>query len=98
MENLLTFIPENLLILVAAIYVMGMFLKRLETVKDNYITIILMAFAITFAVLLNLINSQYKVLYEAVINAVLQGILCWGVAVGVNQTYKQINKVNKEDK
>lgn len=98
MENLLTFIPENLLILVAAIYVVGVFLKKLESVKDNYITIILMAFAITFAVLLNLINSQYKVLYEAVINAVLQGILCWGVAVGVNQTYKQINKVNKEEK
>lgn len=97
MENLLTFIPENLLILVAAIYVMGIFLKKLDSVKDNYITIILMVFAITFAVLLNLINSQYKVIYEAIINAVLQGILCWGVAIGINQTGKQLSKVNKED-
>jgi ABC-type Mn2+/Zn2+ transport system permease subunit len=96
MENLLTFIPENLLILVAAIYVMGIFLKRLDKVKDNYITIILMLFAITFAVLLNLINGQYKVIYEAAINAILQGILCWGVAVGINQTSKQISKLNKE--
>ena len=96
MENLLTFIPENLLILVAAIYVMGVFLKRLERVKDNYITVILMLFAIIFAVLLNLINGQYKVIYEAVINAILQGILCWGVAIGINQTAKQIGKVNKE--
>lgn len=92
MENLLTFIPENLLILIAAIYVFGIWLKKLETVKDNYITIILMLFAITFAVLLNLINAQYKVMYEAIVNAILQGILCWGVAVGVNQTYKQLNK------
>lgn len=92
MENLMTFIPENLLILIAAIYVFGIWLKKLETVKDNYITVILMLFAITFAVLLNLINSQYKVMYEAVVNAILQGILCWGVAVGVNQTYKQLNK------
>ena len=92
MENLMTFIPENLLILIAAIYVFGIWLKKLETVKDNYITVILMIFAITFAVLLNLINSQYKVMYEAVVNAILQGILCWGVAVGLNQTYKQLNK------
>lgn len=92
MENLMTFIPENLLILIAAIYVIGIWLKKLETVKDNYITVILMLFAITFAVLLNLINSQYKVMYEAIVNAILQGILCWGVAIGINQTYKQLNK------
>lgn len=92
MESLLTFIPEKLLILIAAIYVFGIWLKKLESVKDNYITVILMVFAITFAVLLNLINSQYKVMYEAIVNAILQGILCWGVAVGINQTYKQLNK------
>lgn len=92
MENLLTFIPENLLILIAAIYVFGIWLKKLETVKDNYITVILMLFAVTFAVLLNLINAQYKVMYEAIVNAILQGILCWGVAVGINQTCKQLNK------
>jgi phosphate/sulfate permease len=96
MEDLLTFIPENLLILIGAIYVLGIFLKKIESVKDNYITILLMLFAITFAILLNLINGQYKGLYESVINAILQGILCWGVAVGVNQTAKQISKVNKE--
>lgn len=96
MENLLTFIPENLLILIAATYVLGVFFKRLKCIKDNYITIILMGFAITFAVLLNIINSQYKVLYEAAINAVLQGILCWGVAIGINQTAKQISKIDKE--
>lgn len=96
MENLLTFIPENLLILIVVIYVLGIFLKKLESVKDNYITVILMLFAITFAVLLNMINNEYKTAYEAIVNAVLQGILCWGVAVGINQTKKQISKVNKE--
>lgn len=96
MENLLTFIPEYLLILVASTYVVGIFLKKIEMVKDNYITVILMLFAITFAVLLNILNGQYKVLLDAIINAVLQGILCWGVAVGINQTSKQISRVNKE--
>ena len=92
MENLLTFIPENLLILIGAIYVLGIFLKKLENVKDSYITVILMLFAITFAILLNIINSEYTVMYKSIINAILQGILCWGVSVGVNQTYKQLNK------
>lgn len=96
MENLLTFIPENLLILIGAIYVVGIFLKSLKSVQDNYITVILMLFAITFAVLLNIINGEYKVLFDAIVNAILQGILCWGVAVGINQTAKQISRVNKE--
>lgn len=95
MENLLTFIPENLLILIVVIYVLGTFLKGLKSVKDNYITVILMLFAITFAVLLNIINNEYKTAYEAIVNAILQGILCWGVAVGINQTSKQISKLNK---
>ena len=86
MENLLTFIPENLLILVAAIYVMGIFLKKLESVKDNYITVILMLFAVAFSM----------VLIGFTATAFLQGVLCWGVAIGINQTSKQISRVNKE--
>ena len=51
-----------------------------------------MLFAITIAVLLNIINTQYKVSLDTIVNGLLYGILCWGVAVGVNQTYKQLNK------
>jgi uncharacterized membrane protein YagU involved in acid resistance len=51
-----------------------------------------MIFSITFAALLVIINQQYKTLFEAIINGILQGILCWGVAIGINQTAKQINK------
>lgn len=92
MENLLTFIPENLVIVIFACYAFGAFLKQLQSFKDKYITLALMVFCITFAVLLNIINSEYKVLFDAIVNAVLQGILCWGVAVGVNQTSKQLKK------
>ena len=92
MENLMTFIPENLLILIAAIYLFGIWLKKLETVPDKFITSLLMLFSITIAVLLNIINTQYKVALDTIVNGVLYGILCWGVAVGVNQTYKQLNK------
>lgn len=92
MENLLTFIPEFLLIVIVVIYVLGVFLKKIESIPDKYITVLLMLFGITFAVLLNIINAQYKVALDVIVNGILQGILCWGVAVGVNQTYKQLNK------
>lgn len=92
MENLLTFIPEFLLIVIVVIYVLGVFLKKMESVPDKYITVLLMLFGITFAVLLNIINAQYKVALDVIVNGILQGILCWGVAVGINQTAKQLNK------
>lgn len=90
--DIMKFIPENLLILIVVIYVLGIFLKKIETVKDNYIVFILMIFGIIFAVLLNLINNQYDVISKSIVNGILQGILCWGVAVGINQTTKQISK------
>ena len=68
LTNLTQFIQENLLILVVAIYVLGVFLKKMESVKDNYITVILMIFSITFSVLLNLINTEYSVMYKAIVN------------------------------
>ncbi|MDU6876524.1 MAG: phage holin family protein, partial [Clostridium sp.] len=58
MENLMNFIPEFLFIVIVATYVVGIFLKRLESVKDKYITSILMLFAITAAILLNIINAE----------------------------------------
>ncbi|CAI3230264.1 MAG: phage holin family protein [Clostridium neonatale] len=51
---------------------------------------ILMVFCIVFSILLNSINSGLNV--NNLANAILQGILCWGVAVGVNQTAKQLVK------
>ena len=92
MENLMTFIPEFLIIVIVATYVVGVFLKKLETVPDKFITSLLILIAITIAVLLNIINTQYKVALDTIVNGILYGILCWGVAVGINQTYKQLNK------
>ena len=89
--NLISFIPTNLAILVASIYVIGIFLKK-SSIQDKYITVILMLFAITFAILLTIINSQYKVALDTIVDGILQGILCWGVSIGINQTAKQLKK------
>lgn len=82
MEDLIKFVPEQLFILIAACYVLGVFLKKIESVKDNYITIILMVFSIIFSMVLAGFSAT----------AFLQGILCWGASVGINQTYKQLNR------
>ena len=90
--DIMSFIPSSLLIVIVAIYVVGVFFKKIELIKDKYITILLMLFGITFAVLLSIINAKYKVSLEVIVNGLLQGILCWGVSVGVNQTIKQLGK------
>ena len=89
--NLIQFIPETLLIVVVATYVLGMFLKT-SKVKDKYIPSALLLFSVSIAVLLAIANTQNVVTMKAVIDAILQGILCWGVAVGVNQVAKQALK------
>lgn len=83
MENLLNFIPEQLLILVASTNILGVFLKKMEGFKDKYITIMLMVFSIAFSM----------VLIGFTPTAFLQGILCWGVSIGLNQTAKQLTKI-----
>lgn len=90
--DIMSFISSNLLIVIVAAYVLGVFLKKLDSIKDKYITSLLMLFSITIAVLLSITNAEYKTLFDAIINGLLQGILCWGVSVGVNQTIKQLGK------
>ncbi|WP_262807357.1 phage holin family protein [Clostridioides difficile] len=29
-------------------------------------------------------------------SAVLQGVICWGISIGINQTYKQLKEENKQ--
>lgn len=76
MDSLMNFISDGMVIVIVATYVMGVFLKKLESIKDKYITSILMLFGIIIAVLLSIINAQYKVDLNTIVNGILQGILC----------------------
>ncbi|NHL29932.1 hypothetical protein FDF02_18840, partial [Clostridium botulinum] len=49
LTNLMQFIPGELAIVIVATYVIGVFLKNIESVKDKYITVALMIFAIVFS-------------------------------------------------
>jgi len=91
--NLIDFIKENYIIIAVVLYVVGVLLKQ-SKVKDNYIPIILVLIGILLAVLVSFpmifaqatIAEQIKVMTDAVI----QGILCAGLAVLGNQLYKQL--------
>lgn len=76
------FIIENALILVPALYVIGLILKGTEKIADKYIPLVLLVFGVVGAIALLGFN----------INAVIQGILVTGAAVYTNQLIKQVNK------
>lgn len=91
-NDLTSFLPEHLAILISATYVLGIFLKQSNAFKDNHIPIALMIFCIGGSILLTVVNTEYSSLFAAISNSFFQGILCWGVSIGVNQTLKQLKK------
>ena len=87
MVDMMSLIPEQLIILVVCTYLIGIFFKQIKYIKDFLIQVLLILFAVIFSCALQ---------YEFSALAILQGVLCWGVAVGLNQTYKQIFKSDNE--
>ena len=80
--DIIELLPESLITLVVATNMLGILLKQIEVVKDNFIPLILLTFSIVFSVALLGFNAQN----------ILHGIICWGVSVGVHQTVHQFKK------
>ncbi|CCL36112.1 TPA: phage holin family protein [Clostridioides difficile] len=85
MDNLISFIPEQLLILVAALSIIGKGCKKYKQLDNKYIPIILLVLGIGFSIWMLGFSP----------NAVLQGVICWGISIGINQTYKQLKDGEK---
>lgn len=79
MENIIKFVPEQLLILVAALYVIGMFLKKTPKVVDWSIPWILVVLGVGFSISILGVNPT----------SILQGVICAFCSVGANQLVKQ---------
>ena len=90
--NLSQFLPTYLMIVVAAIAVLGMALMKSDLVIDKDIVFMLLIFGIVFSVLLDIINQEYKTVFESVVYGILHGIICWGVSVAGHQTFRQLQK------
>ncbi|GAA0104302.1 phage holin family protein [Paraclostridium sordellii] len=83
METIINFVPEQLLILVVALYVIGIFLKRTPKIKDWSIPWILLVLGISFSIPIMGFNAT----------SILQGIICSFGAIATNQLVKQtVNK------
>jgi len=85
--NLLDYIKEQAFILIPVLYVLGLMLKSNKKIQDWVIPWILTFCSILGAVLLMGLN----------INAVIQGILCVGVAVYGNQLVKQTTQKREQE-
>lgn len=83
--NLIQFVPEQLIILIASLWVIGYFLKNTKAIPDSYIPFILMALSILSSILIMGIN----------INSVLQGIICAAVAVLGKNIEKQGQEITE---
>ena len=79
MEQITTFLSENMYIVAAALYIIGVFLKMIPKIPNWVIPFVLTAVGIVFGLLI-----------AGGADGVLQGILAAGLAVLVNQGYKQI--------
>ena len=91
-QDLLQYIDSSLIILVAVIYGLGLFLKKLPNINDWLIPFILL-FASIILVISYIAFIQGNGITESVIvNGVVQGILVASVAVFGNQLLKQIGK------
>lgn len=77
--NIISFVPEQLGILVAALWVIGYFVKNTKKIPDAYIPFIL--------IVLSVIASLF--IMGANVVSVLQGIICAAVAVLGSNVIKQ---------
>lgn len=81
--DLMKYVTENALVLIPALYIIGMILKGTERVADKNIPLILLPLGILGSVALS--GS-----FEA--QSIIQGVLVVGAAVYTNQLFKQIKK------
>ncbi|NMS92174.1 holin, partial [Clostridioides difficile] len=58
---------------------------KYKQLDNKYIPLVLLALGVGFSIWMLGLNAD----------AVLQGILCWGVAIGANQVYKQLKDGDK---
>lgn len=95
LEMLKEFICPELVILVPVIYITGMGLKKVETVKDKYIPALLGVFSVLLVALYVGATKEFETTADiliAVFTSVTQGVLCAGASVYINQIIKQEGK------
>ncbi|CAG9709241.1 phage holin family protein [Clostridium neonatale] len=76
------YIVQNALILIPALYILGMILKSTQKISDKYIPITLLIFGVAGAI--GILGVS--------VDSIIQGILVAGATVYTNQLIKQSEK------
>lgn len=84
------YITPELAVLIPVLYLIGASLKRYQNFADKHIPIVLGIVGIAIAMIYEF--SIIGVSWDALYASIIQGILCAGASVYVNQTVKQIQK------
>lgn len=96
MNDVLTYVKPELLVVAIVLYFVGMALKSSQVIKDKYIPLILGVSGIFISAVYVFggvtVQTGQDVLM-AVFTAVTQGILVAGLSTYVNQLIKQLGKV-----
>ncbi|MCI6388303.1 MAG: phage holin family protein [Ruminococcus sp.] len=80
--EVLEYITDKALILIPALNIIGMIIKRLEKINDKYIPLILLLFGVLGTI--GLLGVS--------VDSVIQGVLVAGTSVFGNQVIKQLSK------
>ena len=97
MENVLSYIKPEFMVIVCALYVLGRIFKQSGAIPNRWIPLILTGFGIFFAgVHTAAIINTYANMATAIFDCLIQGILCSGMAVYAYELIKQsTDKHNK---
>ena len=96
MESIFEYVSPELLILVPVLYFVGMGLKKAGWFSDTLILVSLGGIGVVLSLLWVLATSPLSGWQDALLaafTAIVQGILCSGCSVYINQLGKQANKV-----
>lgn len=91
MENLIAMIKPELLIVAVVLYFIGWGLKKIKSLKDNFIPLILGAIGIVACCVYIGIVEGFS--WDVLPVGIVQGILCAAASTYVNQVIKQMRKL-----
>ena len=89
-EMIVEYLRPELLILIPVLYFIGLGIKKIEVIKDNYIPLILGGIGIIFATAYTCISAGFGIL--SILTGICQGALCAAGSVYANQIYQQLKK------
>mgnify|MGYP002765355686 FL=1 len=92
MDGIMNYIKPELIVVAIALYILGIGIKKTESIKDKYIPAILGALGIVLCAIWVMANSPLGNAQEimmAVFTSIIQGILVAGLSTYVNQLIKQ---------